>query len=346
MPDSTPDVKSDVELAPVPDTSLPGRTFSVAGVDLILTSDDPGLGDEFARVFGGTEVVPFEARPCLTALVTAAASEWGDLVIGGDDLRDPASFLLGFSSPTVPMKELPPLEDGARVLTIEGSGTPLFVFYPDRCVFRKVPRWRRIVAHVLFLRLIRLRPEYRFFHAASLAVAGSGLMLIGPKGTGKSTLSLALAIRGHALYGDETAIFDPKSKAILPMCRPVGIKPGPRSAAVEASLRALTSTPDEDGMVRVPAHLLVPVIGRESVPLRDVIFLNGFDDAPRIEPITPGRDELSAMQPLRSSEPVAASTLQVFELIRLLGSVHCYRLAAGNPDATADLIEETLRTCH
>lgn len=347
MTHTTPAVKSDSEFEPVGRGALSGRTFSIVGVELALSSDDSGLGDEFAKVFGGAgEAAPNRDLGRLTAEVTAGTGDWGEMCVSGDDLRNPASFLLGFASPTVPMTEMASHADGARVLTIEGSGTPLFIFTADRCFFKKVPRWRRIVAHVLFLRLIRLRPEYRFFHAASLAMSGRGVLLIGPKGTGKSTLSLALAARGHSLYGDETAVFDPALRAILPMCRPVGIKPGPRSSAVEASLMRIASAPDEDGMLRVPARQLVPSIGVDPAPLHHVIFLSGFGDEPKIEKITPGRDELSSMQPLRSSEPQASSTLQVFELIRLLGSVHCYRLSAGNPDATADLIEETLSTWH
>lgn len=344
---SAPAVKSESEAGPVRENALAGRSFFIAGVELRLASDDPALGEEFARVFGGSIADPSHSvARVLTAEVSAGTGDWGEFVVTGDDLQDPASFLLGFASPTVPMQELAPRPDGSRVLTLEGSSEPLFLFQPDRCLFRKVPRWRRIVAHVLFLRMIRLRPEYRFFHAASLDLDGRGVMLIGPKGSGKSTISLALAMRGHTLYGDETAIFDPATQTILPMCRPVGIKPGPRSRAVEHSLRALDRSPDEDGMLRIPAELLVPRMAVEPAPLHDVIFLAGFGEEPAMERISPGREELSAMQPLRSSESLVPSTLQVFELIRLLGSVHCYTVRAAGPDATAELIEEKLKSCH
>ena len=63
-------------------------------------------------------------------------------------------------------------------------------------------------------------------------------MLVGPKGAGKSTLALALAARGHALLGDEHACYLPATGELLPFRRPVGIKPGPRAAAVESALLA------------------------------------------------------------------------------------------------------------
>src|SRR5947207_2119645 len=83
------------------------------------------------------------------------------------------------------------------------------IFDGDRVRFRKVDAWRRIVSHMLFLRLIRRRPDLLFFHAASIGMDGRAYLLIGPKGRGKTSVSLALAARGHAFLGDETAIVEP-----------------------------------------------------------------------------------------------------------------------------------------
>jgi hypothetical protein len=318
------------------------RAFQIVDVDLRIATDDVGLLEEFESIFGGSQTADRPPRASFQATVLAAeaGADHGRLSVQGDALADPASFLLGFASPTIPLRALPnPGSDGAVLVGLEGDDQPLFAFRGDECLFRKVPRWRRIVAHFLFLRLLRLRTDLIFFHAASVGIGGQGLLLMGPKGGGKSTVSAALAARGHNFLGDETAAYQPSSRLLFPFRRPLGIKPGPRSALIDRSLGQMGPRPDEEGILRIPIEALCPVPEAHPVPLRAVCFLDGFAASPELLSSPGGRDELSRMQPMASSLGQGATSC-VFEMIRLLGGASCYRLRLGDPDETAALLEE------
>jgi hypothetical protein len=315
--------------------------FLIAGVQLHLATDDPLFLAEFERLFGcdpspGTPLHSFRAN------VLAGSGELGTLTVDGDGLTDGASFLKGFASPTVPLVEIAAL-DGRRALALEGESQPLFVFHGGDCRFRKSGRWRRVLSHFLYLRMLRLRSDLLFFHAASLAIDGRGVLLVGPKGSGKTTLSSSVAIRGHEFLGDETAAYRAADGAILPMRRPISVKPGVRSRDVDASLAAHALSPDEDGILHVPSRTLFARAAHEA-KLHAVVFLEGFAAAPSITKISAGRDELSAMQPIRSSSLDDAPSRHVFAMIRLLGSLNCYRLRAADPDETARLLIEVIQT--
>ena len=273
-------------------------------------------------------------------LIAPRDDAWGALTIRGDAVRNPAAFLLGFSSSTIPLHACDPIEEGWASLALGDDPQPMFAFRGDVCRFRGVARCRRIVSHYVFLRLLSMRQEALFFHAASVGIEGNGVMLIGPKGSGKSTLSLGLAARGHMFLGDETAAYVPQVRKLLPFRRPAGIKPGPRVEAVARALDRVHPRIDEEGMLRVDAEDLFDLAPAVALPLEAVVFLGGFSDEPRIESVPPGRDELALMQPMATTLSNAPATLRVFEMIRLLSSVRCYRMTLGNPDQSVQQIEE------
>lgn len=324
-----------------PPQGLLTTTLTLIDVGLDIRTDDDLFIGEFTQLFGSDlPTGPTPLQPTLHVTILAgAASELGRLEVTGDDLADGAAFLLGFASPTIPFVEIP--TDGShRALAIEGGSEPLFLFRGGDCEFRKVPRWRRILSHFLFLRLIRLRADLQFFHAASVSIGGAGVMLVGPKGAGKTTLSTALASLGHGFLGDETAAYRAADGMILPMRRPVSIKPGLRAAAIERQLGA--RAPDEDGILHIRPSELFASEGK-AAKLRAIVFLDGIGDEPALDRITPGRDELSAMQPIRSSSLFEQPSRLVFAMVRLLGSLVCFRLRAGHPDATAQLLTEVIQ---
>lgn len=322
--------------------------FHLAGLVLRVETDDPVFLDEFASVFGGRTSDP-EPPPRsreLVARLLTRMPEWpgyGTLHVSGDDLADPAAFLLGFSSPTIPIRRLPSPGPGRTVLGLGAEAEPTLVFEGDTCRFLTTGRWRRILAHLLFLRLLRLRADALFFHAASLAVGGRGVLLVGPKGSGKSTLALALAARGHGFLGDETACYLPASGELLAFRRPVGIKPGIQAAAVREALAQTRRARDEDGILRTEIDSLWPTATPASASLEAVVFLRGFDGEPALSRIEPGREEVSQLQPLATCLTNGAATHRVFEMVRLLSRVRAYALVAGDPDRTALLVEEVLR---
>jgi hypothetical protein len=318
----------------------PTATFNVLNVTLNLTTDDERFVEEFESVFGGRAGGGFGDLPAVTLDVTLSRIDerTSEVVVHGDDVDDGAAFLLQFSSATIPLRRVE--TDAPWIgVAVGDEEEPLFRFRGDVCHVRRAGRWRRILAHFLFLRMLRMRKEAMFFHAASVGINGSGVLLIGPKGSGKSTLSLGLASRGHDFLGDETAAYVSSQRSLIPFRRPAGIKPGPRATAVARSVERVGPPADEDGMLRVDAGVLFPLKAARSLPLQAVIFLGAFGGEARLELIQAGREELALMQPIATTLSNASASTRVFEMIRLLGSVSCYRLTAGTPDETVDVIE-------
>ena len=306
------------------------RSYFFFGINLSGESDDPSLFEEFEAVFGCGDQAPLSSRGALRTVLRRSVLE-----ISGDDLEDPAGFLAGFSSPDIPLTLIDPQsvrvgDDGGLVIRFSGSS----------CHIPSVPGWQRIASHMIFLRLIRALPNLLFFHAASIGIRGRGFLLVGPKGRGKTTVSLALAARGHAFLGDETAVYEPATARLLPFHRPVGIKPGPRSQSLDARLQRIRMP--QEGIARLPIGKLIDVPPPEPMALRGVIFLQPFADRPYLEPIASGREELGQLQPLASTLQAGAATQRVFAMIRLLSATRCYKLWPANPDETATYLERTL----
>jgi len=333
------------EAPPVP--RLRSR-FELAGVSLDLDADEPALLEELALVLGRprSEATETAAPFRLAASVRARGGPagFGHLRISAADpqARGPAEILLvmGLDTEDFPFHRVeaaPPWTS----LAFRGQAEPMFALRGDDCLFALVPGWRKAVSLLLLQRVMRVRRDAVFFHAGSVALRGGGLLIVGPKGAGKSTLALALATRGHGLLGDEHACYVPARHELVPFRRPVGVKPGPRARTSDAALARLGRDPDRDGMMRVPAEDLVSG-SPGPVPLRAVVFLRGFAAEPRLTRLEPGREELAALQPVGSSFANAAATERVFQLVRLLARAEVWDLRPGPPDDTAALVESAL----
>jgi hypothetical protein len=321
--------------------------FELAEVLLDVDTDDPALLDELSTVLGrplgGSAKGPFHFRLEARVRARGGSDRFGHLKIGPPDPdgHGPAELLIGLSSEDFPFH----LVDAAPAwtsLAFRGEAAPMFALRGEDCLFALVPGWRKAVTLLLLQRLMRVRRDAIFFHAGSVAVAGRGTLIVGPKGAGKSTLALALATRGHGLLGDEHAAYVPARHELVPVRRPVGVKPGPRARTSDDALARAGRDPDRDGMMRVPVEDLLPAPAPRPVPLRAVVFLRGFADEPRLLRVPPGREELAALQPVGSSFANAASTERVFQLVRLLSRAEVFHLHPGPPDDTAALVESVL----
>lgn len=323
----------------------PCRRFRIhlAGVLLDVDSDDDGLIDELSALLGAPQCLPLASLPALGARVRTSGPAMGELQLQVQDSRqlDPADLRLAASSADFPFDVIESSERRV-VLARRGERVPALIVDGAQCAFALTPGWRKAVALLLLQRLMRARSDAIFFHAGSLSVRGAGAMVVGPKGAGKSTLVMGLALRGHALLGDENACYLPGTGELLPFPRPVGIKPGPRGAALDSALARIGRSPERDGMMRVPVEQLGEVaVGRPAL-LAAVVFLTGFSAAARVRPIAPGRVDVARLQPVGSSLVNAPAVRRVFEMARLLARCRVYELEVGPPDETAAVVEEAL----
>jgi HprK-related kinase A len=61
-------------------------------------------------------------------------------------------------------------------------------------------------------------------HSGAVARGNAGVLLPGPSGSGKSSLSLALTQKGYSYFSDEIGVVEPDTGALLPFPKPVSIK--------------------------------------------------------------------------------------------------------------------------
>jgi hypothetical protein len=310
-----------------------------AGVAVTVQSDDPTVTSDFELVLGkaaGEAVrsldIRVETRGRAQALATFSTADERALTV--DDL------LLGLDSPDFPFHVAEPIAEGWTSFGWRGEAAPLLSFRGPECLIEKREGWHRAFALLVLHRVYRVRDDAIFFHAATVGIEGRGLLIVGAKGEGKSTTSLALTVRGHMLLGDETACYLPASNEVIPVRRPVGIKPGPRSRTIEAAIER-TGTVVGD-VVRLDINRLIETSEPAAVPLRAVLFLAPFEAAPRLEEIAVTRNEIARLQPVSSSLVNAPNGRRIVELARMLATSRVFRLAPGDPDETALLIEQTM----
>jgi hypothetical protein len=220
----------------------------------------------------------------------------------------------------------------------------------DRVAFEGDGEWRGLAANAAMNVAFAVQPDVFFFHAASVAIHvannARGVMLTGAKGSGKSTLSLALAARNHNLLGDELAALRVASNELLPMRRAASIREGIRAAAIDARLGDIPAAeekyPDGSRRLRIRISDLFPSSDPKPVPLRAIVFLRSFAKEPRMERFTPSFADSSLLQPIGSMWKDDGA--RRFRLIRLLSNVACFHLDAAAPEATAALIEDIIES--
>lgn len=201
--------------------------------------------------------------------------------------------------------------------------------------------------------LLSLQKEVLFVHAASVGIRGCGSLLIGRTQKGKSTVSLALASRGHAFLGDDVAAVRVQSRELMPFRRAASIRPGPRASGLDelVAQHAYDSERLFDGTRRqwVQVRQILPQAAGHTVPFRCAFFFRGFADTPAVTPFTPTLQDMEWLILLSYEHTVGASwgftpgrrMMKFLVLLEILKHVRCYFLDVGPPDETARLIEET-----
>ena len=212
--------------------------------------------------------------------------------------------------------------NGARFADVSGAGRLLAIFDDD-----------------LVIALQLLRPDLYFLHAAVLARNGAAFAFPAPAGSGKSTLTWALANRGFDYLSDELAPIDLEDGTVLPFLRPICLKTHPpRGFEIEVPM---VST--ERGVHVSPVHLGGDWIQRK-LPLGALFFPrydpDNQDSAPR---------EISAA---RATARIYANCLNALAhperglaaAESLASQLPCFEIATASLDRACDSVRRLVDT--
>ncbi|HYY72276.1 MAG TPA: hypothetical protein VE778_01660 [Candidatus Bathyarchaeia archaeon] len=237
---------------------------------------------------------------------------------------------------------------GWRSLGFRDRASPLLTVRGGQVLVDVRENWQPLVGNCAVNWLMQLQPELLFFHAAAVAIEGNGILIAGEKASGKSTLSMALAARGHDFFGDEIAAVRTETFQLAPFRRAVSVREGPQAPLVEKRLteKCFLTEMFPDGKVRsrAQANQLFPAAGARPQPIRWVFFLRGFVDQPHAESFRPRSEDLRLLMPLACTFWGRSRTARIAQVARLLSNVNCYFLYPGLPEDTAELVERIVRS--
>lgn len=181
-------------------------------------------------------------------------------------------------------------------------------------------------------------------HAGAVVHRGRALIVAGPSGHGKTTLTLGLVARGLGLLSDELAVIDRDGTAIAPYRRSVHIRPGTR--ALLPQLAFLDARPRHAIGGGIEWALTQGELARElgarlagPAPLGHVLLLDAppAPDAPGA--LVPAPSALAAIALMRGTWGAGVDFDACLQRIgRLLAGVRCARLRAGALEPTLDRI--------
>jgi hypothetical protein len=198
--------------------------------------------------------------------------------------------------------------------------------------------------------LFSIQKELLFLHAGSIKIGRSGILLLGPSKRGKTTLSMALASRGHGFLGDDIAPVRAVTREILPFRKAISVRSGPRARNVDQILEdRVYATEIRENRMRFQVHELFPEADTRPVVATHAFLLRALAGKPAVEKFAP-----SIQNPVWKDLPLnnivvpfwgvttERRLMQFLVFLKLLSKLQCWLLDAGTPDETADLIESMM----
>jgi hypothetical protein len=199
------------------------------------------------------------------------------------------------------------------------------------------------LATIALMELLERRGRY-CLHAGCLELDGRGVLIAGPTGSGKSTLTLALARAGLGFVSDDLVFLAHREGGSV---EALGFADAAGVTDPTARRFALEATPRRGGfpkrLIRLEdAFGLTPV---ERCEPRVIVFPQVAHDTPgELEPLDPGEAYLRLVPDILLTQP-AGTQEHLKAISALLAQVRCFTLRSGTDlGYTAELVRELLRT--
>ncbi|HMM47147.1 MAG TPA: HprK-related kinase A [Thiobacillaceae bacterium] len=184
--------------------------------------------------------------------------------------------------------------------------------------------------------------QYLIIHAAVIEKNGGAAILPAPPGSGKSTLTAALALSGWRLLSDELALIDRKSGLIHPLPRPISLKNQSIPLIRAFSRDAFINRPSHDTTKGTVAHMRPPTesVRRQHEPARPawVIFPRwSAGSATTLAPRSRAQTFMFLVQNAFNYSHLGADGFQVGT--RLIDEVRCYDFAYSRLDEAIEAFD-------
>jgi HprK-related kinase A len=187
--------------------------------------------------------------------------------------------------------------------------------------------------------------QFLLIHAAVVERDGSAVALVGPPGTGKSTLCAALvSTRGWRLLSDEFLILDPRTGAAHPLPRPIALKDesiGVLSGLVPSAMTGSFYAGTPKGVL---AYLSAPKdsLSRqtEAVPPGVVVFPR-FQRGAVVTPSSVPRTRAFLRLADNAFNFAVRGRAGFEELVRIVETCVCWDLVFGDVQEAASFVERT-----
>jgi hypothetical protein len=327
-------------------SSVPDRAWWYRFGDAILAlrSSSQSFRQRFFLLFGGCAVDdPGTGLPKLSGVVDVdATTNQVRIAVEGAEIAEPEALVQAVFS-----------DDGVESVSRRGEWLELASrLHPawrmdlrrDQIVTSANAPWQYVAGAFLVHRAMAVQQGVIFVHAAGVELDGEAVLLVGPRGAGKTTLAVGLAARGYRFLGDEVGAIRFGGPSVLSFPRAAGVRPGPRATASASVLDhpglLVERFADGTSKTLVPASWLQAVPPGEALRLGRVIVLDGRAATPRLTDLAATPGNVRYLAPVKSMPFSTGSGSKTLGLLRTASTVRWHRLTAGAPDETITLIEE------
>jgi len=180
-------------------------------------------------------------------------------------------------------------------------------------------------------------------HAGAVAQNAAGILLPGPSGSGKSSLSLALVQKGYSYFSDEIGVLEPATGRLQPFPKPVSLKdlsPFPHLAQRDELWLGPDGAESTGVWYLHPEDLAPGSLGRLAA-IRYIIFPSYRPGhTPRLVPLDPGT---ALKELITNSINLPALGNQGFHLLASLArQARCFTLESGDLAESVGLIDRLI----